>query len=172
MIRLLKQAYIRISLLWSGLAVASAEQAEDDPNSIRYVLGSAVEDAKPRCLISVLGTPPRDIGEVLESVAFVCRRNREFPVAVMTELPPGLIAASTMPIEFLPTRDHLPVRPDEYERHIRRRWSLMIAKWQFAKQIELSIDLETFLAQQLQGAEPTAPALRQRVADYALATEA
>jgi len=153
-----------------GMAIASADQANEDPDSIRYVLTSAVEDAKPRSLISALGSPPRGIGEVLESVAFTCRRNGEFPVAVMSELLPELIAVSTMPIEFLPTRRYLPVRTDEYERHIRRRWSLMIAKWQFAKQVELSIDLETFLATQLQEADP-APAM-QEVADYALATEA
>src|SRR5262249_38641801 len=75
-------------------------------NSIRLNLALATEDAKPRSLISLLGEPPANIDEVLESVAVACRSRGEFPVAVMSELRPRLIATSTVPIEFIPTRRH------------------------------------------------------------------
>lgn len=135
----------------SGVSGASAAPAEE-AGSIRYVLSLAVEDAKPRSLIAMLGDPPPNVGDILESVASACRANGEFPVAVMSELRPGLIAMATVPIEFMPTRRYLPVREDEYERHLRRRWSLMMAKWEFAKHLEMGVGFEDFLAKQLAGA--------------------
>ena len=67
----------------------------------------------------------------------------------MSELKPDLIAVSTAPIEFIPTFRHLPSRPDEYERYVQRRWSLMLAKWNFSKQIELNMSFDDFVADQL-----------------------
>lgn len=135
------------------------------------MLACAIEDAKPRCLISMLGDMPANAGEVLEAVALACRGKGEFPVAVVSELRPDLIAASTVPIEFMPTRRYLPVRPHEYERHVRRRWALMIAKWEFARQIELSLEFEAFLAGQMHGIAEEQTG-QQLLVGYALANEA
>ena len=128
---------------------SAAADAADDPASIVYVLTDPVEEAKPRSLITFLGEPPENIGEILTSVAFACRLRGEYPVVVMSELKPDLIAVSTAPIEFIPTFRHLPSRPDEYERYVQRRWSLMLAKWNFGKQIELNVSFDDFVAAQL-----------------------
>jgi hypothetical protein len=150
-----------MSLAGSGRVEPVAAAPEEEPDSLRYILVDAAEDARPRSLISVLGEPPPNVGEVLESVAFACRSRGEFPVAVMSELRPDLIAVSTVPIEFMPTRRYLPVRPDEYERHVRRRWSLMIAKWEFDNEIELGLGFEAFLAEQLSEPAADEPAARE-----------
>jgi hypothetical protein len=171
LIRLFNRIRAAMASAGPSVAIPSETASNEEPGSIRYVLADAVEDAKPRSLISALGDPPSNLGEVLESVAFACRAKGEFPVVVVSELRPGLIAASTVPIEFMPTRQYLPVRPDEYERHVRRRWSLMIAKWEFAKQIELSLGFEAFLAEQMQGV-PAEPAAQKQPLGYALAREA
>jgi hypothetical protein len=171
LIRLFNQIRTAMALVGPNTATPSAIASDEEPGSIRYVLADAIEDAKPRSLISALGDPPLNLGEMLESVAFACRRKGEFPVAVVSELRPGLIAASTVPIEFLPTRRYLPVRPDEYERHVRRRWSLMIAKWEFSKQIELLLSFEAFLAEQMYGM-PAEQAAKEPLFGYALAREA
>jgi hypothetical protein len=127
-----------------------AEDATADPGAqIAYVLTDAVEQAKPRSLVTFLGELPDNIGEILTSVAFACRLRGEYPVVVMSELKPELIAVSTAPIEFIPTFRHLPMKVDEYERYIQRRWSLMLAKWNFAKQIELNLSFDDFVAAQL-----------------------
>ena len=125
---------------------SAAADAADDPASIVYVLTDPVEEAKPRSLITFLGEPPENIGEIIASVAFACRLRGEYPVVVMSELKPDLIAVSTAPIEFIPTFRHLPFRPDEYERYVQRRWSLMLAKWSFGKQIELNMSFDDFVA--------------------------
>jgi hypothetical protein len=159
-----------MSLAGSGRVEPVAAAPEKEPDSLRYVLADATEDAKPRSLISLLGDPPPNIAEVLESVAFACRSRREFPVAVMSELRPDLIAVSTVPIEFMPTRRYLPVRADEYGRHVRRRWLLMMAKWDFAREVELGLGFEAFLAEQL--SEPAADEPAGQPTGYALASEA
>jgi hypothetical protein len=171
LIRLFNRIRAAMTLAGPSVAIPSETASNEEPGSIRYILADAIEDTKPRSLISALGDPLSNLGEVLESVAFACRTKGEFPVAVISELHPGLIAASTVLIEFMPTRRYLPVRPDEYERHVRRRWSLMIAKWEFTKQIDLSLDFEAFLAEQMYGvaAEPAGP---EQPVTYALASEA
>lgn len=117
--------------------------------SMRLALESPSEDAKPRTLISALGERSPNVGEMLESVALACRAIGEFPVAIMSELRPELISVATMPIEFLPTRDYLPVAAHEYDRYVRRRWSLIIGKWEASKQIELGLGFDAFLAAEL-----------------------
>jgi hypothetical protein len=139
--------------------------------SIRLALESQSEDAKPRTLISVLGELSPNVGEMLESVALACRVTGEFPVAIMSELRPELISVATMPIEFLPTRDYLPVEAHEYDRHVRRRWSLIIGKWEASKQIELGLGFEAFLAAELR--KPSVSSCRaDAIVGYTLASEA
>ena len=142
-----------IGRIRARLAKAGSPGAVDatvDPAArIAYVLTDPVEEAKPRSLITFLGEPPDNIGEILTSVAFACRLSGEYPVVVMSELKPELIAVSTAPIEFIPTFRHLPMKADEYERYVQRRWSLMLAKWNFAKQIELNLSFDDFVAAQL-----------------------
>jgi hypothetical protein len=171
LIRLFNRIGSALALVGPGVSPPLATASAEEPDSIRYVLACAIEDAKPRSLISVLGDAPPNIAEVLEAVALACRGNGEFPVAVMSELRPNLIALSTVPIEFMPTRRYLPVRADEYERHARRRWSLMIAKWEFTKQIELSLGFEAFLAEQMHAATAEL-AKQEQFVGYALASEA
>lgn len=140
-------------------------------NSMRLALESQNEDAKPRTLISVLGERSPNDGEMLESVAHACRTIGEFPVAVMSELRPELISVATMPIEFLPTRNYLPVEAHEYDRHVRRRWSLIIGKWEASKQIELALGFEAFLAAELR--KPSMPSCRaDAIIGYTLGSEA
>ena len=120
---------------------------------LRYSLLDEAEDAKPRCLISFLGKPPQNIAEILDTVVVACRDRGEFPVVTMSELRPDLIAVNSAPIEFIPTRHHLPLlTADEYERYVRRRWSLIVAKWSFANEIELALGFDEFVLGQMQKA--------------------
>lgn len=137
------------SLLKPATKEPAQAATEDTADSIRLALESPIEDARPRTLITALGEQSSNLGEMLESVAHACRALGEFPVAIMSELRPDLISVSTMPIEFLPTREYLPVEVHEYDRYVRRRWSLTIGKWQASKQIELALDFESFLAAEL-----------------------
>jgi len=140
----------RIRARLSKPPAAEAAKALDDPAAqIVYVLTDAIEQAKPRSLITFLGDPPENVGEIVGSVVFACRLRGEYPVAVMSELRPDMIAVSTAPIEFIPSFRHLPMKTDEYERYVQRRWALMLAKWNFGKQIELNMSFDDFVAAQL-----------------------
>jgi hypothetical protein len=92
-----------------------------------------------------------NLAQVLDTAVEACRVNAEFPVVVLSELRPDLIAASSAPFEFIPTRSHLPsLPPESYERYVRRRWSLIIAKWDISSEIALSSTIDEFLADQLE----------------------
>ncbi len=119
-------------------------------DSLQYVLRDPIDEAKPRSLISVLGAMPDNLAEILDTAVEACRANGEFPVIVLSELRPDLTAASSAPLEFVPTRSHLPsLSPEIYGRYSRRRWSLIIAKWDIASEITISSTIEEFLADQL-----------------------
>jgi hypothetical protein len=123
-------------------------------DTLRYILANTADDARPRTLISFLGALPPNIGEILESVAYSCRAKGEFPVAVLADLRPELMAVSATPIEFIPTRRHLFVlNADEYQRFVRRRWSLIITKWNFASELKFGASFEEFIETELRGAD-------------------
>lgn len=125
-------------------------QPDADAHGLRYVLADPALDARPRTLISFLGDLPETIAEMMETQADICRGSGGFPVAVVSELCPDLIAAGTMPIEFLPPRSHLALLElDDYERYVRRRWELLLAKWNFRDELEYGLSFEAFLAEQL-----------------------
>ena len=148
----------------SPAAATEAAAPPDDPlQALRYVLTDPVNEAMPRILISLLGSAPDNVGEVIRSVATACRQRGEYPVAVLSELLPDVIAQSDIPIEFMPSRRYLPGEDGAYERYLRRRWSLMLAKWNFARQIELQLGFDEFLAEELGG-------VAQRSTDQALAS--
>ena len=125
-----------------------------------------VDDAKPRNLISLLGELAAEHRR--NSRIRLCLRaesSGEFPVAVMSELQARSDRRlHRFPIEFMPTRRHLPVTADEYERHLRRRWSLMIAKWDFTKEIELGAQLRGLSCRA--NAEAAAEPLREEQTGY------
>ena len=137
----------------ASLDVASPVAEPDDPLvALRYVLTDPVKEAMPRTLISILGAAPASVGEIIQSVATACRQRGEYPVAVLSELLPEVIAQSDIPIEFIPSRRYLPGDGEAYQRYLRRRWSLMLAKWNFARQIELQMSFDDFLASELDDA--------------------
>lgn len=150
---------IRLNVPWPGQSAAATSPALPSPGKqegIRYVLADEDNEARARTLISLLGDMPPNIAEVLDAVSSACRANEEFPVIIMSELRPDLIAVSTTPIEFLPSRRHLrQLRDDEYRRYLRRRWALVLAKWNFASEIELSLSFDDFLATQLATSMPS-----------------
>ncbi|TCU24660.1 hypothetical protein EV130_106253 [Rhizobium azibense] len=122
----------------------------DEEDSLLYVLQDPVEEAKARSLISVLGVMPANLREILDAAVEACRANGEFPVVVLSELRPDLTAASSAPLEFLPTRGYLPsLSPEIYGRYARRRWSLILAKWDISSEIALSSTIDEFLADQV-----------------------
>ena len=121
---------------------------DDVAAGLVYVLVDPVDQAKPRTLITFLGEPPANIGEIVVSVAVACQLRGEYPVVVMSELRPDLIASSPAPIEFVPSARHLPFGAEEYQRYVHRRWSLMVAKWNFAKQIDLNMSFDDFVGDQ------------------------
>ncbi|MBB4275385.1 hypothetical protein [Rhizobium mongolense] len=122
----------------------------DEEDSLLYVLQDPKEEARPRSIISVLGMMPANLPEILDTAVEACRANGEFPVVVLSELRPDLIAASSAPLEFLPTRSYLPsLSPEIYGRYARRRWSLILAKWDISSEITLSSTIDEFLADQL-----------------------
>ncbi|WP_246704485.1 hypothetical protein [Rhizobium sp. P32RR-XVIII] len=130
-------------------AVRIVDPAADE-DSLHYVLHEPVDEARPRSLISVLGAMPASLAEILDTAVEACRANGEFPVVVLSELRPDLIAASSAPLEFVPTRSHLPsLSSESYGRYVRRRWSLIIAKWDISSEIALSSTIDEFLADQL-----------------------
>jgi len=126
-----------------------AAEPDDPLVALRYVLTDPAKQAMPRMLISILGAAPASVGEIIQSVAAACRQRGEYPVAVLSELLPEIIAQSDIPIEFMPSRHYLPGDGEAYERYLRRRWSLMLAKWNFAGQIELQMSFDDFLAGEL-----------------------
>lgn len=130
-------------------ASADALSPDDPAAALVYVLTNPDDQKKPRTLITYLGAPPENIGEIIASVAIVCQRKGEYPVAVMSELRPDVIATSAIPIEFIPTWRHLPFGADVYSRYVHRRWSLMLAKWNFAQQIDLDMHFDDFVEDQL-----------------------
>jgi hypothetical protein len=123
---------------------------EDERDRLRYVLTDEADDARPRSLVSLLCALPPNVAEVLDSVTASCRGKGEFPVVVLPELRPDLTAVSSVPIEFIPTRRHLFVlNVDDYERYVRRRWSLIATKWCFASEIVLGANFDEFVEAQL-----------------------
>lgn len=145
-----------LSAMFSTLSVKDAAIPPPDPEcAIRYVLSDPADEARPRTLITQLGEPPANVDVILSSVAAACRLRGEFPLIVMSELRPDLIAASDTPIEFVPTLYHLPVGPDDYGRYLRRRWALLLAKWNVGKQVDLGTGFEEFLEAELAGAAST-----------------
>lgn len=126
-----------------------------EETSVNYVFNDATLQAKPRSLISVLGTMPANLAEVLDTAVQACRANAELPVVVLSELRLDLMAARSAPLEFIPTRRHLPSLPQEsYGRYVRQRWSLIMTKWDISHEIALSLTIDEFLAEQV-GAEIT-----------------
>lgn len=126
-----------------------AAEAADPAAGLVYVLTDPALEAMPRTLVNLLGEPPDNAHEIIASVAQACRQRGEYPVAVMSELRPEIVSASAFPVEFIPTFGHLPLGADAYESYARRRWSLMLAKWNFARQIELTVSFDDFLGGQL-----------------------
>lgn len=145
-LRLIAGIKAKLANLASTGAVPAA--ASDPAAQLAYVLANPADEAKPRTLVTFLGEVPQNIDEILEAVAAACRLRGEYPVALMTELKPDLIATCSMPIEFMPTRGHLPLPEDEYEDYVQRRWSLVLAKWNFVRQIELGASFEDFILDQ------------------------
>lgn len=131
------------------IGASSAPLIESFVDDLVYVLADPADEAKPRSLISYLGEPPESIGDILNSVAVACQLRDEYPVVVMSELRPDLIAVNVVPMEFIPTRRHLPFAASEYEHYVRRRWALMLTKWNFLKQIELGMSFDDFIVDQL-----------------------
>ena len=149
--RLVRLALDRIQVLVPRGSDLSGQSGPDDPGSRHvYILTDPSEQAKPRSLVSYLGEMEPNVAEVIGSAAFACRAGGQYPVVVVSELRPDLIAAGEFPIEFIPSLRHLHISNDEYERYVRRRWSLMLMKWAFATQIALRLDFEAFLARQIE----------------------
>ncbi|MCG5479400.1 MAG: hypothetical protein KK478_10070 [Ensifer alkalisoli] len=121
-----------------------------EETSLNYVFNDATLQAKPRSLISVLGTIPANLAEILDTAVQACRTDGELPVVVLSELRLDLMAARSAPLEFIPTRRHLPSVPEvSYGRYVRRRWSLIMAKWDVSQEIALSLSIDEFLAAQI-----------------------
>ncbi len=142
-------ATISARLARAGRLGAGAAEPAAPADELAYVLSNPTEEAKPRTLVGMLGEPSDNVAEVIESVATACRLRGEYPVALMSSLRPDVIAASTVPIEFMPTHAHLSFDAATYERYVRRRWALMSAKWKFVRQVELGMSFDDFLEQQL-----------------------
>ncbi|PDT81702.1 hypothetical protein [Sinorhizobium sp. BJ1] len=130
--------------------ITSAIDLAEEEKSLKYVFHDPTLEANPRSLISVLGTMPDNLVEILDTAVQACRDQAEFPIAVLSELRLDLIAARSVPLEFIPTRRHLPSVPAEiYGRYIRQRWSLIMAKWDVSNEIALSSSIDEFLADQI-----------------------
>ncbi|GLS29169.1 hypothetical protein SAMN04488498_101715 [Mesorhizobium albiziae] len=158
---------IKARLSGRASSATTSDGAVDDPAAqLVYVLANPIDEAKPRCLITYLGVPTENVGEILNSVADACQLRGEYPVVVMSELRPDLIAVNMVPMEFIPTLRYLPFAPSEYEHYARRRWSLMLTKWNFLKQIELGMSFDDFIADQL-GHQQALP----NAADYVRASD-
>ncbi|OAP40327.1 hypothetical protein [Sinorhizobium americanum] len=130
--------------------IVSANDSVEEERSLNYLFQDPTLEANPRSLISVLGTMPANLVEILDTTVKACRGNTEFPIVVLSELRVDLIAARSAPLEFLPTHRHLPsVPPENYGRYIRQRWALILAKWDISNEIALSSSIDEFLTDQI-----------------------
>jgi uncharacterized HAD superfamily protein/hypoxanthine phosphoribosyltransferase len=137
----------------TAAAASIDEKVEDSAPDISYVLIDANDQAKPRTLISYLGPVTENVGEVIRSVRQACLLRSEYPVIVLSELRPDIMTSSEAPVEFLPEMRHVPaLKADEYERYLRRRWSLILEKWKIEREVTLASSLDEFLALQRQAA--------------------
>ena len=82
-----------------SLSAGALPVVDDVAAGLVYVLVDPVDQAKPRTLITFLGEPPANIGEIVVSVAVACQLRGEYPVVVMSEIRPDLIASSRRLVE-------------------------------------------------------------------------
>ena len=122
---------------------------EDELDSLFYVLLDEEMEKRPRVLISLLGDPGENPEEVLGSISDICLARAEFPVVVMSDLQPALLATSTAPVEFLPQRKHVPLLgAEDYRRYVARRWSLLNEKWNVVQEITVGLSIDEFVREQ------------------------
>lgn len=130
--------------------ITTAIDSAEEEKRLNYVFHDPTHEVNPRSLISVLGTMPDNLVDILDTAVQACRANAELPIIVLSELRLDLIAARSAPMEFIPTRGHLPSVPAEnYGRYIRQRWSLIMAKWDISNEIALSSSIDEFIADQI-----------------------
>ena len=117
---------------------------------IGYVLEAEGPVAVDRVLISFLGPVEPSREAQIEAAARAVETDGRQPVIVVNDLPIPYLIASRRPVELLPTRGQLGVLSGaEYEAYLRRRWTILRAKWAIRRDIVLGETLEIFLASQL-----------------------
>lgn len=123
--------------------------AVKEPYSIRLAFSDAAADGQARCLISFLGPLEEHGADMIDAAVESARDAGQVPVAVICELRPDLATTRDYPIDFLPMRAHVPILDRwSYDRYVRRRWDIMLLKWDCSHHIQLGVDLDEFIAAQ------------------------
>lgn len=130
-------------------AIPAAGQAEPAPNLVRYVDSDPRSRPAVRVLISALGPSVPNREDQIRTVAAATLAGGQQPVVVATHLSTTFLVAEQFPVEILPLRSDLKALSDaEYDAYLRRRWTLILAKWAIAEEIDLGAELDAFLADQ------------------------
>lgn len=117
--------------------------------TVRLELNDTAADRLPRCLISYLEPLDENGADIVDAAVQGAREDGRYAVAVVCELRPDLSTSRDFPIDFLPRREHLPMLDQlSYARYIRRRWDIMLAKWDCGHHIQLGPSLDEFIAGQ------------------------
>jgi hypothetical protein len=104
----------------------------------------------PRCLITALGAGLPNREALLASVVRRIKGQDKRPVVCATGLSLPFLVDAPVAIELLPCRQDLRVLTDaEYAAYLRRRWDIVLAKWQVEEVIALGAEFDEFLAAEL-----------------------
>lgn len=110
---------------------------------------------RPRTLISLLGPVPAAQEAAVLAVAAKVAASGRRPVLCGSGLSLGVLVDGTFAVELLPRRSDLAVLSDaEYAAYLRRRWDILLAKWQITEEICLGQDFAGFLSAQTTLAAP------------------
>lgn len=103
-----------------------------------------------RVLVSALGETLESRDIQLRTIGAAVKAGGQQPVLVGTHLSSTFLVETAHPVELLPLRDDLKVLTTaEYESYVRRRWELILAKWDIDEAIDLGQDFGEFLADQI-----------------------
>ena len=117
---------------------------------ITYIDHNPGDRPSSRVLVSALGETLESRDIQLRTIGAAIKAGGQQPVLVGTHLSSTFLVDAAHPVELLPMRDDLKVLTiAEYESYVRRRWELILAKWDIDEAIDLGQDFGEFLADQI-----------------------
>lgn len=144
---------LSIKRLFARTAAADPEsRAPATPvrNPLLYIDDDPATRSQSRVLISALGAAVPNREDQLLGVAAAIVAGGQRPVLAATHLSTAFLVAQRHPVEIVPMRADLHALSDsEYASYLRRRWTLILAKWAITEAIDLGLEFDLFLADQI-----------------------